>query len=208
MTDIKGSQIKLNVSGRPEAQTTDSSESIHKNEAKAQAVVAQQMAPKTTEPDVNGPEEQQVDELAEALQLAEDNRDKWMRAVAEMENYKKRSIQERSRLIKYKNEDLIRDLLPIVDNLDRAISAAKGQASSSLLEGVKMTANMFRDVLSRFGVSPIESVNTSFNPEFHEAIATVKDPDKEPNTIVEELEKGYMYQDRLLRPSKVVVSTR
>ncbi|MGD9817546.1 MAG: nucleotide exchange factor GrpE [Desulfomonilaceae bacterium] len=147
-------------------------------------------------------------DLDEALQLAEDNHDKWMRAVADLENYKKRSINERSKLLKYKNEDLLRDLLVVVDNLDRAVSAPVDHGSSALLEGVKMTATMFRDVLGRYGVSPIESVGQTFNPEFHEAIATFNDPKKEPNTVLEELEKGYMYQDRLLRPAKVVVSTK
>jgi molecular chaperone GrpE len=67
---------------------------------------------------------------------------------------------------------------------------------------------MFRDVLGRYGVTPIESLGKIFNPEFQEAIAALNDPDKQPNSIIDELERGYMYQDKLLRPAKVVVSTR
>lgn len=147
-------------------------------------------------------------DIDEALQLAEDNRDKWMRAVAEFENYKKRSIQERSKFQKYRNEELLRDLLPVMDNLERAIAASDAKSAGPLLDGVKMTANMFKDVLSRFGVKPIESVGAPFNPEFQEAIATLNDPGRDTNSVIEELEKGYMYQDRLLRPAKVVVSTK
>ncbi len=206
MTDKNGDQIKPHVAGKKEGLTTDGSDLTHTNFTKGAGVVEQQDMPGDSEQ--TDTMETQVDELARTIQLAEENRDKWIRAVAEFENYKKRSIQERSKLLKYKNEDLIRDLLPVIDNLERAIAASAAQASGSLLDGVKMTANMFKDVLGRFGVTAIESIGRIFNPEFHEAIATIKDPVKDPNTIVEELEKGYMYQDRLLRPSKVVVSTR
>ena len=147
-------------------------------------------------------------DIDEALQLAADNRDKWMRAVAEFENYKKRSIQERSKFQKYRNEELLRDMLPVMDNLERAIAASDAKSAGPLLDGVKMTANMFKDVLSRFGVKAIESVGGPFNPEFQEAIATLNDPGRDTNSVIEELEKGYMYQDRLLRPAKVVVSTK
>ncbi len=208
MNDKNDGHIKLNVLGKKENAHTDGSDSKHKDDSICSVLQAQEKNLGEAETDDRHIEVNQTDELAEALQLAEDNRDKWMRAVADLENYKKRSIQERSKLIKYKNEDLARDLLPVLDNLERAISASLGKAPESLLDGVKMTANMFRDVLGRFGVNPIESVGSVFNPEFHEAIATVKDADKAPNTIVEELEKGYMYQDRLLRPSKVVVAAR
>ena len=109
---------------------------------------------------------------------------------------------------KYRNEELLRDLLPVMDNLERAIAASDAKSAGSLLDGVKMTANMFKDVLSRFGVKPIESVGGPFNPEFQEAIATLNDPGRDTNSVIEELEKGYMYQDRLLRPAKVVVSTK
>lgn len=206
MTDKNGDQIKLHVAGQKEGLTTDGSDLTQTNIAKDAGALQREDIPVDSEQ--SDTEETQVNELANAIRAAGENRDKWIRSVAEFENYKKRSIQERSKLLKYKNEDLIRDLLPIKDNLDRAITASAAQAPGPLLDGVKMTANMFSDVLGRFGVTAIESMGKTFNPEFHEAIATVKDPAKDPNTVVEELEKGYMYQDRLLRPAKVVVSSR
>jgi molecular chaperone GrpE len=206
MTDNQSDKINLNLSGDRDDLNTGSSGFRPAQENQKSSIVPKSEVEEASDQEILLPEQEL--EVSEALRLAEENRDKWMRAVADFENYKKRSIQERSKLIKYKNEELLRDLLPVIDNLDRAISASSDKASDSLLEGVKMTVNMFKDVLGRFGVSAIESVGAVFNPQFQEAIATVKDPEKEPNVIVEELEKGYMYQDRLLRPAKVVVNSR
>lgn len=148
-----------------------------------------------------------VDPLQEALTESAANRDRWMRAVADLENYKKRSLQERSNLLKYRNEELLRDLLGVVDNLDRALAhCTETGRSDAVADGVCMIANMFREILERYGVRPIESVGKPFDPKYQEAIAKVPSAGKEPNTVMEELEKGYMYLDRLLRPAKVVVS--
>ena len=206
MTEKNNEQIKLHVAGKTEGPTTEGSDLTHADNTKSAGLVEQ--GDRLEDSEQIDTVENHEDELSRAVRSAEENRDKWIRAVAEFENYKKRSIQERSKLLKYKNEELIRDLLPVLDNLERAIAASTAQSSGSLLDGVKMTVTMFKDVLGRFGATPIESVGKTFNPEFHEAIATIKDPSRDPNTIVEEMEKGYMYQDRLLRPAKVVVSTR
>lgn len=148
-----------------------------------------------------------VDPLQEALTDAAANRDRWMRAVADLENFKKRSLQERSKLLKYRNEELLRDLLGVVDNLNRAlVHCSETGRSDAVADGVCMIAKMFREILERYGVKEIESIGRPFDPRYQEAIARVPSPDKEPNTVMEELEKGYMYQDRLLRPAKVVVS--
>jgi molecular chaperone GrpE len=147
------------------------------------------------------------DPLEEAKAQAVENRDRWIRAVADLENFKKRTAQERSRLIKYRNEELLRDLLPLVDNLDRAFShCAESGRSDAVSEGICMIAKMFREILTRHGVTEIEALAKPFNPEFHEAIAQIPSPDAEPNLVVQEMEKGYLYHDRLLRPAKVVVS--
>lgn len=206
MTDNSGDKTNLKVNDRSDDQQKKESGSGETSEVQAAIISGKGHSSEiTTEESVS---EDKSHDLAQALQLAEDNRDKWMRAVAEFENYKKRTIQERSKLLKYKNEELLRDILPVIDNMERAISASSHDGSDALLQGVKMTVSMFRDVLSRYGVTPIESLGKLFNPEFQEAIATLNDPGKQPNTIIEELERGYMYQDKLLRPAKVVVSTR
>lgn len=148
-----------------------------------------------------------VDPLEKAQKEAAENLDRWMRAAADLENYKKRTLQERSRLLKYRNEDLLRDLLGVKDNLDRALAYCnRVERSDSVAEGVCMISNMFKDILERYGVKPIEALGKPFNPEFHEALARQPVAGKAPNLVIEELEKGYLYQDRLLRPAKVVVS--
>lgn len=147
------------------------------------------------------------DALEAAKKEAAENRDKWMRAVADLENFKKRSLQEKNRLLKYKNEDLLRELLTVVDNLDRALGHCEQTGrSDSVAEGVCVISEMFQGLLSKYGVTEIESQGKPFDPNVHEAMAQVSVPDKEPNTVIEVMEKGYMYHDRLLRPAKVVVS--
>ncbi len=97
-----------------------------------------------------------------------------MRAVAELENYKKRTLQEKSRLLKYRNEELLRDLLPIVDNMERALGHCEGEGRCDpLTEGVSMIAGMFRDTLVRFGVTEIKSLGEPFDPHVHEALARI-----------------------------------
>lgn len=146
-------------------------------------------------------------DLEKAVKEAEGNRDRWLRAVADLENFKKRSIQERTKLIKYKEEDLLRELLPIVDNLERALThGTKAENKDPVAQGVNMVIGMFKEVLKKYGVAEIESLGANFDPQFHEAIAQEPVQNGPSNVVSKELEKGYMYKDRLLRPSKVVVS--
>jgi molecular chaperone GrpE len=153
------------------------------------------------------PEEPQKDPLAEALKQAADNRDRWLRAVAELENYKKRALADKSNILKYRNEDLLRDLLPVVDNFERALShSQESERCDPMMEGVTMILNMLRDLLGKYGLKEIEALDKPFDPHFHEAIARIQEAGKPNNTVINVLETGYLYNDRLLRPSKVVVS--
>ncbi len=145
--------------------------------------------------------------LVEARKESFDNRDRWVRAAADLENFKKRTLQERSKLLKYRNEEVLRDLLPVLDNLERALEHSDESGdTAAFVEGVKMIAGMLKEVLERYGVTGLESLDHPFDPNVHEAISKAPDPHKDPNTVIHQLEKGYMYQDRLLRPAKVVVS--
>ena len=124
-----------------------------------------------------------------------------------MENYRKRTIAEKSNILKYRNEDLLRDLLPVVDNFERALTHAQESGRSDpMTEGVGMILNMLRDLLVKHGLTEIEALDTTFDPHFHEAMARVQEAGKPNNTVINVLEKGYLYNERLLRPSKVVVS--
>jgi len=132
--------------------------------------------------------------------------DKWLRLRAEFENYKKRMQKEKADLLKFGNESLLKALLPILDNLNRAIEHGKSDPkNSSLLEGVQIISKEFLNVLERFGVKPIQAEGEVFDPERHEAISQ-EESDQEPNRVISAVQNGYFYYDRLLRPAKVIVS--
>jgi molecular chaperone GrpE len=132
--------------------------------------------------------------------------DQLLRLGAEFENYKKRVQREKSDLIKFGNESLLKAVLPILDNLERAIDHGKGtNEKGPLFQGVEIILRQFLTVLERFGVKPVEAMGELFDPEKHEAVS-LAESDQEPNRVISELEKGYLFHERLLRPAKVLVS--
>jgi molecular chaperone GrpE len=138
---------------------------------------------------------------------AKNNYDRLLRQAAELENYKKRTARERDEAIRFANESLIKDLLPVVDNLERAIAHAPGSVDGNpLVEGVGMVLRGLRDVLAKHGVTAISAQGQPFDPSKHEAMSQVETADYEPNSVVAELHKGYMLRDRLLRPALVSVA--
>jgi molecular chaperone GrpE len=157
-------------------------------------------------------EEESVEERLKAAETrAEENHERLLRVTAEFENYKKRAERDINDFRKFANESLIKDILPIVDNLERALELPEGENETTLdgmKEGVQMTLNGLLDSLKKYGVVPIESLGEPFDPNFHQAVMQ-EESDKHPeNTVSRELQKGYMIQDRLLRPSMVVVSKK
>ncbi len=138
---------------------------------------------------------------------AKKNYDLYLRQVAELENFKKRVAREKEEAFRYENEALVKDLLPILDNLERAVEHAElGDNGKPLLAGIEMVLKGFLEVLEKHGVTQISAKGEPFNPQKHEAFAQVESTDHEPNTVVEELNKGYVMADRLLRPSLVSVA--
>jgi len=145
--------------------------------------------------------------LTEKEKEAAANYDKYVRAVAELDNYKKIAAREKSDVIKYANENILKDILPILDNLDRALDhAAKGQDTESLTEGLRIIRGQLMSALEKYGVTGIESVNNEFDPNIHESLQRIQITEGEDNKVVEEFEKGYLLHNRLLRPAKVSVS--
>ena len=136
-------------------------------------------------------------------------RDRYLRLAAEFENYKKRAQKDQADYVKYANERLLRDMLPVLDNLNRALEHARQAGSSDgLIQGVELTSKQYEETLSRFGVRPIPSVGLPFDPAIHQAVAMVEAKDGQtPNTIVAEYEKGYYLYDRVLRPAMVTVAS-
>ena len=138
---------------------------------------------------------------------AKDNYDRFLRQVAELENFKKRMAREKEESIRFANEDLIKDLLPVVDNLERAVAHARGGGNGKpLVEGVEMVLKGLSDVLSKYGVVQISAIGQPFDPAKHEAMAQVESGSHPPNTVVDEHHKGYLLFERLLRPALVSVA--
>ncbi|GFO53021.1 protein GrpE [Geomonas sp. Red276] len=137
---------------------------------------------------------------------ATNNWDKYLRERADLENYRKRVQKEKEEILKYGNENFILEILPALDNLERAVSHAEDD-SSAVIQGVKITLAMFVSTLKKFGVTPIETpAGAPFDPAFHQAMSQVETADQAPNTVVTELQKGYLLNERLLRPAMVTVA--
>jgi molecular chaperone GrpE len=155
--------------------------------------------------------EAKIQELEEALaakgQEAATNWDKYLRERADLENYRKRVQREKEEILKYGNEQFIVELLPALDNLERAVAHASEESLTAVIEGVKLTANMLLSTLKKFGVTPVETPpGTPFDPNFHQAMAQVESAEQQPNTVVSEFQKGYLLNERLIRPAMVTVA--
>lgn len=154
-----------------------------------------------------------TNEELEALRKAAAERDRfeneWLRARADFDNYQKRMQRERELERKYAFGPLAESLLPILDNLDRAIQAGKQAGETGpLVQGVAMVQSQFLELLKRNGITRIECDGKPFDPNLHQAVMQKPDATVEPNTIVQVIEQGFMNQDRVLRPAKVIVSTK
>ena len=145
--------------------------------------------------------------LEEKTREAEENYERLLRLAAEMENLRKRQERDRAELLQFANENLIKELLPVVDNLELALEHGRQlEAPAPLLEGLEMVHQGFLKALAKFGVSPIVSVGQSFDPAFHNAMMQEEAPEVPDCTVLKELQKGYLLHSRLLRPAMVVVA--
>ncbi len=173
-------KVKVKTDGQPEKDVPDDAETI----------------------------EQLKEDLAAVEKEKNEANDRLLRTAAEFDNYKKRQDKQWSDFKKYANESLAKDLLTVVDNLERAITAAQetDEKNNGLVEGVKMTLDEILKILQRYSVTPIESIGKKFDPNFHQAVSTQPVEDAESNIVLEAYQKGYLIHDRLLRPAMVVVS--
>ncbi|MCA1797217.1 MAG: nucleotide exchange factor GrpE [Desulfuromonadaceae bacterium] len=137
-------------------------------------------------------------------------KDQFLRARADMENYRRRMQRDKEEMAKFANEGILKEILPVVDNLDRAIAHAREQEEkgSSLLDGVEMTQRQLHKVLEKYNVVPIDALEKPFDSACHEAMGQMERDDCPHNTVVEEMQKGYTLNERLLRPSMVMVSKK
>ncbi len=157
---------------------------------------------------VEEPLEEIQGELETAKLEAKENYDRFLRVTAEFENYKKRSTREMDDFRKYANQSLIKEMLAVVDNLERALNSSNGNNSidKCMADGVNLTLKEILKIFEKFNVKAIESVGQPFDPNFHQAMMQEETDNYPEKTVITELQKGYMIHDRLLRPAMVVVA--
>lgn len=145
---------------------------------------------------------------AQLALLAEENQQRYLRAQADFDNFRRRTLKEKEELGQYASMKLIGELLPVVDNFDRAIEAAKsgGGEADSFSKGIDMIFRQLVGVLEQEGLKQLETVGQPFNPDYHQAIMQVESEEHEEGIVVEEVQKGYMLKDKVLRPAMVKVS--
>jgi len=147
--------------------------------------------------------------LAAAKSEAEKYRDMALRAEAEMQNLRRRSEQDVQNAHKFGAERLIQNLLPVVDSLEKAVEASQQAETAEddpQLEGLKLCLKLFTDVLTKEGIEVVDPLGQPFDPNVHEALSMIENPDMEPNSVMAVIQKGYRLHERLVRPAMVMVS--
>jgi molecular chaperone GrpE len=148
-------------------------------------------------------------QIAEKDKELAELKDRYLRALADSENARKRMRQQSDETVRMQRENLLRELLPIIDNLERAVEAARGGGNGQpIVEGVEMVLRSLLDLLKTHGVTQLSSVGEPFDPQRHEAVDQVESQQHPPNTVVNEFHRGYQIGDRLLRPARVAVAKR
>ncbi len=150
---------------------------------------------------------QLLNRVREIQETADNNFDLYVRSQAEIDNLKKRFQKEKADLYKFSNESLIKKLLSVGDNLEKAISHSKNDNSlDALREGVELTLKGLMDTLEREGLESVKALDEPFDPNFHEAVSELQDNSVKPGTVIQELQKGFILNQRLIRPTMVIVS--
>jgi molecular chaperone GrpE len=154
-------------------------------------------------------EPQPVPEIDRLKAEAAENWDKYLRAAAELDNYRKRVAREKEELVRYTSERVVAAVLPVLDNFERALAAAEQHTvdSTALLDGLKQIQTQFRRTLEEFGLKEVVAcAGHPFDPNLHEAVSHVESAEHAEGHVIEQLQRGYKLSERLLRPARVVVS--
>ncbi len=193
---------------RKEEREEDKVKEISQEEPKDQAIEAEPEPIKDKEfPLEKMTKGELIEKVKEVQGLAEKNFDLYIRSQAEIENIKKRAQKEKAEMAKYANESLIKQLLPVADNLEKAIAHSReGNPVDSLREGVELTLKGLMDALNKTGLKEVKAMGEPFDPNFHEAVSEQEDSSVKTGTVIQELQKGYLLNERLIRPSMVVIS--
>jgi molecular chaperone GrpE len=153
--------------------------------------------------------EEQLDPVAALTKERDELKDQLLRVMAETENFKKRAQRDQAQFLKRANESLVKDMLPVLDNLERALEAAQDNGETSgVIEGLELIQRDFLKVLEKNGLEEVEAMGQPFDPEYHEAMMQQDDAEADENTVLCVYQKGYTFHDRLIRPAMVVVSKK
>jgi molecular chaperone GrpE len=194
-----------------EEQVTHPTNDVQEPQEVATNTAATDTAPTdTAAPDTESPQTPSIDDLqARIAQLEKESaehKDNWLRAAADYRNFKRRADQERAELIRNASAGLVLKLLPVIDDMERALNSVPEEiAATSWFEGIKLIAQKLQTVLESEGVTPIEALGQDFNPHLHEAVIYEAAEDGQDGKVIAELQKGYKMRDRVLRPTMVKV---
>ncbi|MEA3363141.1 MAG: nucleotide exchange factor GrpE [Thermodesulfobacteriota bacterium] len=146
-------------------------------------------------------------ELTQAQRDLKGSQEQYLRTMADMDNLRKRTQRDKEELAKFANESLLRDILPVIDNLERAVEhAEQAESNDGLFEGVQMTLNQFSQLLDKFGVEPVDAIGQPFDPAYHQAMGQMESEEHPVNAVVQQMQKGYQLNKRLLRPAFVMLA--
>ena len=151
--------------------------------------------------------ETREEEIARLTQEKQEQHERLLRAQADFDNYRKRVQKERADLLRYGSESALREILPVIDNMELAVDSARTHDNSNaqLREGIEMVLSQFKSALERLGVKPIETVEHPFDPNKHEALMRVDAPEDQDGAVINEIRKGYYLHDKVIRPAQVTV---
>lgn len=158
-------------------------------------------------PEAQSQEQETTNRLKELEQQVAQYKDLFLRKAADFDNFKRRTENEMSVLVKFANEDLVLAFLPVVDDIERALRSAKeGEIESSLYRGIELILQKIMKVLESNGVKPMQTVGKTFDVNYHDVLLQIQKPDVPPHTVVEEVERGYLMHDKVIRHAKVIIA--
>lgn len=196
---------KKNESLKTEEQVMAEDVKVKTTEAEEQAEVADTEQPETDLPVEE--EAETVDEVEKLREQLDAEQNKYLRLLADYDNFKRRTQKDKELANKFRSQSLLADILPVLDNFERAMSVpTKSEESASLLKGIEMVQKSLLEAVNREGLEEIKAIGEQFDPNFHQAVMQEKDDSAEPGEVLQELQKGYILKDRVLRPAMVKVN--
>lgn len=212
MSDKKPIQVDISTDAVDEALRAVEKPRPSRSEPATQEAGGVEIRVEDSETDTErGPSREELRQTIEKLrEEAKAARERMLRIAADADNTRKRALRERDEGIRYGNEELLKELLPVADNLERSLAALSGDGASDALaalqKGVRMIHDQLQAVLKKFQVEGFSALGQAFDPNLHEAISRVECADRDPGTVLSEIQRGYRYRDRLLRPALVTVA--